>query len=391
MINSIQYKKTRKSGVGIAINEKIIKVLETVKSYYARERNTIHVNAYERAIYQIRKWPHPIKKGKDVAHLEGIGKGMVGKIDTILATGTLPIIQEKGLTIQIQNSKTKKSFSMSSSPISRVLGFSERRAEVLEKQYSVRSVSELETLVSQGKIKLTKMQAIGLRYHKDLQEKVPRAEITQIGYRFEDILSRGKDGIMVFLAGSYSSGLKKESKDIDILLVVRDSSILKSRDYLEELVNKLKTELPLETITLGANKFLGVIKLPDAHSRWRHLDMRLVDIHSFPYAWLYYASGVIFNKMIREKLKKRGYKLNEWGLFHDDSRVFLYSEKSILDLEKEFNELQEGKSQEGKSKGEISQENNKSNKEHLLNYTEKIEKEIFKLAQLDYKTIRERY
>ena len=33
--------------------------------------------------------------------------------------------------------------------------------------------------------------------------------------------------------------------------------------------------------------------------------MRIVNIEEFPYMWLYFCSGVIFNKLIREKLKKK--------------------------------------------------------------------------------------
>jgi len=370
-------KKTRKLNKSVVLsstsNAQIINVLETVKSYYARERNTIHVNAYERAIYQLKKWHHPIRKGSDVAHLEGIGKGMIQKIDTILSTGTLPIIQEKGLagfTGFIDNS------------ISQVLGFSAKSAAELEKQYGIRNVSELDRALKQGtpKIKLSRIQQLGLRYHQDLQEKVPRSEIALIGNNIEEILL--PEGVMILLAGSYPSGLKKESKDIDILLVAQDSSKLKSKSYLEELVEKLKTKIPLETVSIGANKFLGLVKLKDIHAsatKWRHLDMRLVDMQAFPYAWLYYSSGVIFNKMIREKLKKKGYKLNEWGLFKGTERMLLEGEKSTDKLEKLFQNQNQNQNQ------------NRNMKEDLLAYAEKIEKEIFKLAQLEYKTIRERY
>ena len=225
-----------------------------------------------------------------------------------------------------------------------MLGFSAKSAVELEKQYGIRSVSELEELVKSGmtKLKLSRIQQMGLRYHNDLQKKIPREEITQVGNKIEGKLS--PEGVMVFLAGSYPSGLKKESKDIDILLVVRESSKLKSKSYLEELVGKLKKDMPLETITIGANKFLGIVKLSDtitntnrATGKWRHLDMRLVDMHSFPYAWLYYVSGVIFNKMIREKLKKKGYKLNEWGLFQDDTQILLEGELTSDELEETFN------------------------------------------------------
>jgi DNA polymerase/3'-5' exonuclease PolX len=379
--------KTKIRETNTSSNEKIIEVLETVKSHYANKQDKIHVNAYERAIYQIKKWPHKITKGSDIAKLDGIGKGMVQKIDTILATGTLPIIKEYNLLISNKayakaskgTRKTKKSLIHIQS-IDQVLGFNSKSIAQLEKQYDIKTVEELIKLAPT--IKLTRIQQMGLRYHNDLQAKVPREEVSQIGNKIAEILN--SERIMMFLAGSYPSGLKTESKDIDILLVARDSSKLKSKTYLEELVQKLQKQktLPLETITVGANKFLGLVKLlhdnispsvsPPSVSldnpKWRHLDMRLVDMSSFPYSWLYYSSGVIFNKLIREKLKKKGYKLNEWGLFRNGSRVEIEGEQNNMQLEKVIHE-----------------------KNDILEYAEKIEKEIFKLANLDYKSIRERY
>lgn len=352
-------------------NEKIINVLETVKSYYARLHDKIHVAAYERAIYQIKKWPHPITKGSQVAHLEGIGKGMVQKIDTILATGSLPIIKEKSLTL-MQNKRTRKSAPSGVHPISQVLGFSSTSAGELERKFGIRTVADLQDFVKknpQFKTTLTKIQEMGLRYHDDLQKKVPRAEITQIGARIEDILQ--DSGVMVFLAGSYPSGLKTESKDIDILLVARDSK-MKNKSYLADLVQVIRKGIPLETITLGANKFLGLVRLSGTdNATRRHLDIRLVSIREFPYAWLYFASGVVFNKLIRERLKKRGYKLNEWGLFKYDKRLSLSGKN---ENENSTNSL-----------GKI------TDKEELLEYAENIEKKIFKIAGLEYKTIKERY
>jgi DNA polymerase/3'-5' exonuclease PolX len=315
---------------------------------------------------------------------------MVQKIDTILATGTLPIVQEKGLHIEskIGSRRTRKS---SSQAVSRVLGFSAKSAAELERLHGTGTVSQLEAFIKErpGVIKLTKIQQVGLRHYRDLDVMIPRDEITQIGNKVEFILTGRKEtdavacrddrgantrcDIFVFLAGSYPSGLKKESKDIDILLVSRSAS---SGRTLMELVAKLQDSgIPLETISVGANKFLGLIKSggdgdSDSYGtgKWRHLDMRLVDMCSFPYAWLYYASGVVFNKLIREKLKKQGYKLNEWGIFRNGKKIDLAGELELKELEIKIKD-----------------------KNDLLEYATNIEKEIFKLAHLEYKTIIERY
>ena len=62
------------------------------------------------------------------------------------------------------------------------------------------------------------------------------------------------------------------------------------------------------------------------------------------------------------------YKLNEWGLFQDDKKMILADELNNNDLVKKI-----------------------QNEKELMQYTEKIEKEIFKIANLEYKTVRERY
>jgi len=381
--NTNNSKNTKNININNKINNKIITILEAIKNYYARiNNNNIHVNAYERAIYQIRKWPQPITQGKELSHLEGIGKGMIEKIDTIIKTGTLPIIKEKHITIapnHQQNHHTaprntkyansiKRDGNIERDDIKTILGFGEKVALQIKNKYGITTIQELKNMVSQNKITLTNAQQLGLLHHNDLQQKIPRNEIAKIGNVIKNILA--DENLFILLAGSYPSGLKQSSKDIDILIVSKDNNLYKLITKLKEEKNKLN----LETISLGDTKFLGLIKLINGQDGiWRHLDIRFVNINSFPYAWLYYSSGKIFNKLIREKLKKKGYKLNEWGLYQNNKKIILEDEKNNND--KNNNELWQSI----------------SNEKQLLEYSQNIEKKIFNLANLEYKTITERY
>jgi DNA polymerase/3'-5' exonuclease PolX len=383
-MNTKKHTKKHNNTNTLITNQTIINILDTVKNYYSRLKNTIHVNAYERAIYQIRKWQKPITVGKELSHLEGIGKGMIAKIDTIIKTGTLPIIKEQHLEVQVTKTKklTKQSKYNIQEEIKNILGFGEKIASQIKTKYGIETISQLRELVSQNKIQLTPAQQIGLKYHTDLQFKIPRAEITKIGSVIKTILA--DDNVFVFLAGSYPSGLKSESKDIDILIASRRSLRTNIKQTgLVDIISKLKSNniLSLETVSLGTTKFLGIVKIKGNDKQnninkniWHHLDIRFVDMQAFPYAWLYYSSGKIFNKLIREKLKKHKdkaehkYKLNEWGLFQDNKKMILENELDNNDLVKQI-----------------------QNEKQLMQYTEKIEKEIFKIANLEYKTVSERY
>jgi DNA polymerase/3'-5' exonuclease PolX len=260
-----------------------------------------------------------------------------------------------------------------------IIGFGVNFIKMLENDYNIKTIDDLDTYIkaNPNKIKLNKMQQIGMKYRSDLQILISRGETEQI---FNDILNDENIKVLmseyklhVVLAGSYHSG-KKESKDIDILVAVPDKKIMSRDGIMSRLVkiisNQNISELceknhssRLITLSQGVTKFMGLLlnKSSDGKCLYRHVDIRLVDYDAYPYARLYFSSGVVFNKLIREKLKKRGYKLNEWCLTHLDSKKF-------VDFGVKFNDG-----------------------DNLDKYADVIEKRIFELAELEYKTIVERY
>jgi len=376
--NSIKHikKQTKKN-----TNKHIINILTLIKDYYKEKNDKIRVNSYEKAIYQISKFIKPIMKGSELAHLDGIGKGMVEKIDTIISSGTLPILND----IQKIKINTIKNNTNTNTKLNTLLGFSNTFVTKLINNYNTRTISNVKQLVNNNKLKLTKIQTLGLKYYKDLQTLIPRDEIRKLTTIFKNIINNTNYTMLV--SGSYPSNTKNYSKDIDILIVkhkkIKDNIgsgdlkniINKIKNHFEEL-NKDKEnnkENYLESISLGSKKFMGLIKSPISN-KMRHIDIRLVTMNELPYSYLYYSSGKMFNKLIREKFKKKGYKLNEYGLYKiRDNKGF---EKIKFDEESNL---------------VLDNINIKNREINLLNYIKKIEQELFKLASMDYKTVQERY
>lgn len=352
-------------------NLNIINILTTVKNYYNSIKNTIHVKAYERAIYQIKKWNKPIINGLELKNLEGIGKGMIEKINTILQTGTLPIIKEKNLEINYNNKKDLLT-------LKNVLGFGDKFISRLKNEYNIKTITELKEYIKiNNQIPLTKQQLIGLQYHNDLTTPIPRLE-TQLLFNslidepsIQNLIQKHK--LFFKLAGSYPSG-KIESKDIDILVatpkyqditkqhlmnkIIKGIQSMKFCLKIDPLNHGIERSQGLIPINFGTTKFLGLILSRHPENKnclFRHLDIRLVDYNSYPYARLYFCSGKVFNILIRNKLKIKGYKLNEWTIEPNEIHI-KYNKKYNLD-----------------------------------EYADIIEKKIFELADLEYKTIPERY
>ena len=348
-------------------NNNIIHILTLVKDYYKEQNDTFRVKTYERAIYQIRKWNKPITKGSDLSHLEGIGKGMIEKINTILSSGTLPIIKEKKI-IDKDNKYTKKQ-----NEVTHILGFNKTFINNIKKKHGARTIYDFRKYLNSGSgfgsgfgsgsgsevekaLKLTHIQQLGLNYYEDLQDLIPRDEITYLGNQLKKKIENRNDGnsgsgkYTMMLSGSYPSHSKEFSKDIDII-IVRNKDKTYSGE-LKDIIEELNHVMKLETITLGEKKFMGLL-YSSKSNKMRHIDIRFVKLEELPYTWLYYSSGQIFNKLIRDKLKKKGYKLNEYGLYKGNEKVDI-----------------------------------NVNPEHDI---EKVEKEIFKIAGMDYKTVKERY
>ena len=312
----------------------------------------------------------------------GIGKGMIEKIDTIIETGTLPIIKEKGLhsnmTLDTRNKKTNKTKKNNTdnytdnNNINHILGFGNKLIKELKTKYNARTINDIRKIVEQDKIKLTHMQDLGLMHYEDLNTPIPRQEITEIGTKIKSIIEKSNKFLTCFIAGSYPSATKDTSKDIDLLIVVNDD-VTHNLGMYRNILKEIENIMSLETVSLGNSKFLGLIKSP-VSNKWRHLDIRITLIDDLPYSWLYYTGGKIFNKLIRERLKKRGYKLNEYGLFK-------VGNNSRIDLD-------------NKELDKHGIDNNgilKINEKEMLQYVENVEKKIFEIAELEYKSVRERY
>ena len=408
-------------------NKHILKILTLVKDYYKEKNDKTRANSYEKALYQISKWNKPIKKGSEIAHLDGIGKGMIEKIDTILSSGTLPILDDIHLNTKLnkevntilnntvlnnKNLMTNKSLmtnkTLKNTQLKTILGFGNAFVNELINKHNARTIQDVKKLVHTNKIKLTHIQELGLKYYKDLQSFIPRDEITYLTNKLKEIINNTNYTMLV--SGSYPSNTKKKSKDIDILVVKhsnnKEQTNIHSGD-LYKIINKIKNKSEdinkdekinkdedineknnLENISLGDRKFMGLIKSP-LSNKMRHLDMRLVTIEELPYTWLYYSSGRMFNKIIRQKLKKKGYKLNEYGLYKDNEKVKVNSDEKI-NSDGKVNSYEKVNSDDKKISISIDNTTNKKESK-LLNYIKKIEQEIFKIASMDYKSVQERY
>lgn len=309
------------------------KLLELQKYYTVVDTDKIRALAYRKAATTIRNYPEEILNGAQIAHLDGIGAKMVIKIDEYLKTGKMTIFQKLDIS-----QKLKDATKLSDQNISAILGIGPARARVLAQQHIYR-VSQLRDAVTKNRIKITPMEAIGLKYHNDLIKQIPRNEAAKILNKINTVLTRNglttKYGLRLELAGSYPTG-KLESKDIDILVFsnkINTHRDIKGNTILSEISEILSREnIQIALVALGNTKILSLAQLDTQHPV-RHIDIRLIPLESEIFGRFYFTSGRDFNQIIRQAAKSAGYKLNEFGLYHVSSGALvsgLESEEDIM-------------------------------------------------------------
>lgn len=289
--------------------------------------NEFRIKALAHVIKTIQKHGAPITSPDDIKHYPRIGKGTLEKIKEILETGTLAEIKE----LRKKYQKFQKEEEVINELIE-VVGIGKNTALDLIHKYKVESLDDLKRRFEKGEIELNEKIQIGLKYVGKFEGKIPRKEIDDIYKYIQDTLSKF-DNLTVTICGSYRRGLPT-SNDIDVLLCDLDMLFMdqvKRSSLLKDVVAVLKKKKFIVDDIAGddiTTKYMGFCKWKK--SPFRRIDIRLVPVESFYTATAYFTGSYELNKIMRQKAKKMGLKLNEYGLYDGDVAIDIGSEEALF-------------------------------------------------------------
>ena len=311
------------------LNKNIIDIFEKLviqkKNELQQEKNSenkrklnFKIRHFNNVIKIIKEYNSIIKTSSQLKDIKGIGKGILTRIDEILETNDLKELKKDNINLT-NNIELEKLIS--------VTGIGEVKAndlfnkkitlDILLKEYT-----KYEDNIEDSKIliNLTHHQIVGLKYYYDLKLLIPRQEIDKIQKKIKRNINNIDKSLEVIVCGSYRRE-KEKSGDIDILILhkklIRDEDIDKQNiEYLKLIVETLKYKnILVDNLTDGGNtKYMGVCKLV-SRSKGRRIDIRFIPYISKASALLYFTGSGNFNKIMRLNAKKRGYLINEYGLY----------------------------------------------------------------------------
>ena len=305
------------------MNEKILELLKLLSIQKKNNNERFKHLAILKALSILKKYPNEIKTVKDVEELKdlpNIGDGMIKRITEIVKTGKLKELDDTPNLYVIKE-------------LTSISGIGEKNALKLIQDHDIKSIQDLKKKIKSGEVELTNAQNIGLKYHYDLSQRIPRKEIQKAEKIIRDAVKKINPEIEMEIVGSYRRG-KTSSGDIDVLFTHK-------KNQLNKIVEDLEEQGVLhEQISKGGKKYSGIIIVDKLG---RRIDVLFIKPENYPAALLYFTGSGEHNQKMRAVAKSKNYKLNEYNLEDEKgNKIKVKSEKDIFDkLEMEYLEPHE--------------------------------------------------
>jgi DNA polymerase/3'-5' exonuclease PolX len=267
----------------------ILNALETLRKKDTAEKRVFQARAYKKIIDQLKTMEKPVHTIEDLSYIEGAGQKIKDKFVEILETGSLRAAEKAKAEYPIELYDS----------LQNIYGVGPVKAKDLVEKEKIKSIADLRTKVAKNPKLLNENQMIGLQYYEDINERIPRKEMTAHAKLLMASLPPTLEGTIV---GSYRRQAET-SGDIDMLL--------KGSDGFKEYIATLKQKhYILETLAEGDKKCLAISKLTPC-SKGRRLDLLVTPKEEYAYAILYFTGSDMFNVAMRRYALTLGYSLNE--------------------------------------------------------------------------------
>ena len=287
-----------------------------------KEESIFRISAYRRAARALESLTEDIAEvaGREaLKEIPGIGTSTAEKIQEYLDKGTIQY--HEALRASLPEGITR---------LMRVPEVGPKTALLLHERLGVRTIEDLERACRKGLVR--KLPRMGERTEVNIlrgieqvrrsKERLPLGQVLPHAKEIEDALRALKEVKAVSLAGSLRR-MRETIGDIDLLV----TSSRPSR------VMGVFTTLPQvgRVLAKGPTKSSVVLEVG------LQADVRVVAPQSFGAALQYFTGSKEHNVKLREKAVRRGYKINEYGVFRvkDEKRVAGKTEEevyAVLDL-----------------------------------------------------------
>lgn len=295
-------------------NPEVAQVFEEVADLLdIQAENPFRVRAYRNAARTIRDLSARLADmpPEKLEELDGIGKDLAGKIQTILQTGDLPFRQE--LRQQVPPGLRE---------LITVPGLGPRRAQALHQRLRIGSLDDLRQAAQKHRIrrlpgfgaKMEEKILQALEGREESGRRVLLAEAKVFAHAVVRHLKQAPGVGHVEVAGSFRRH-RETVGDLDVLITCRRAGPV--MDHLADY------EAVAEVLARGKTKMS--VRLRNG----LQLDLRVVADASYGAALQYFTGSKQHSIQLRRRALERGLKVNEYGVFRGQRRMAGRTEEDV--------------------------------------------------------------
>ncbi|KAI1100186.1 Nucleotidyltransferase [Jackrogersella minutella] len=218
-------------------NEPFIGELYKIRTLRQLKEDEVGVRAYSSSIASLAAYPYLISQPTEVARLPGCGD----KIATLYRQW-----KENGCLEEVEAAKKDPKMSVLQL-FHGIWGV----AATTALEFYKKGWRDHDDIIESGWDSLTRVQQIGLKYYDELQEKISRREIEEIGQIILSHTNKLSKGFQMVIVGSYRRG-KTESGDVDVILSHPD--VTTTSNFIVDIVNDLEKEKCITHTLTMSNK-----------------------------------------------------------------------------------------------------------------------------------------
>lgn len=278
--------------------------------------NPFRVRAYRNGARAIHDLGEPVERivadaSRSLTDLEGIGKDLAEKVQGLIQTGSVPLLEE--LRSQVPSSVLA---------MLRIPGLGPKKAAVLFKELNVTTLDELKAACEAHRVQSLKgfgaktEQTIlaGLSIAQQADERIYWAEADAHVTALVKHLKACTGVRQIEPAGSYRRG-RETVGDLDLLVDSADADAVMDR----------LAEFPdvADVIARGGTKMSVRLR------RGLQVDLRVVPHESFGAALQYFTGSKDHNVEIRGRAKDLGLKVNEYGVYRGEQQIAGQTEAEV--------------------------------------------------------------
>lgn len=268
------------------------------------------VNSYRRAARTIEELTQDLAelaRRDELESIQGIGKGTADRIREYLATGQIQTHQE--LLAQVPPGLLR---------LLEIPGLGPQKVQQLYNELKIGCIEDLKAAIAENRIvglagfgeKSVHKIAEGIAFLERSAGRVPLGVARPVGLALREQVLTIRGVRRAELVGSLRRG-QESIGDLDILCVADDGAA----------VVQAFTALPAAMSVRAAGDTKGSILVANPLGGEIQVDLRVVPPDSFGAALQYFTGSKQHNVRLRELAIKKGYRLNEYGLFKGEQAI----------------------------------------------------------------------